>query len=119
MGCFLPPNRNKTPHIKQKTCIEPKHYIFLVQSGGSWKNKKGKREEKEEKKRRKNKEGRFWPATERESWERDGHNEARERERRRRRPMGHSVLAVGLAVTHGHHLWCRHSPALGYKSSKG
>jgi hypothetical protein len=55
MGCFLPPNRNKTPHIKQKTCIEPKHYIFLVQSGGSWKNKEGKKEEKrrEEEQRRK------------------------------------------------------------------
>jgi hypothetical protein len=110
MGCFLPPNRNKTPHIKQKTCIEPKHYIFLVQSGGSWKNKEGE-ERRERREGRTKKEDSGLPPKERAGRGMD--TMRRERERRRRRPMGHSVLAVGLAVTHGHHLRCRHSPALG------
>jgi hypothetical protein len=41
-------------------------------------------------------------------WERDRHSETRERQRRRPTEllaMGHSVLAMGLAVTHGHPLW--------------
>ena len=81
--------------------------FFLFNVGEAGRTKKGR---KKRKKRRKNEEGRSRLATKRESWERDGHSEARERERQRRRPMellvvGHSLLAVGLAVTHGHPLW--------------
>jgi hypothetical protein len=41
-----------------------------------------RRKRKKRKKRRKNpRPAEIWPTTERESWERDGHSEARERER--------------------------------------
>jgi hypothetical protein len=84
--------------------------------GKAGRTKKGRR------KRKKNEKGRSRPATKRESWERDGQNEAREREAEKKthRAASRGSFRVGRGSgrdpqppSMAHPLWRRHSPALG------